>query len=288
MAVKFFGQFLVEKGIVSREDLLAAIALQEQKNLKFGEMAVAMGYVTAADIERAHNAQFSQDMKLGDILLAIGLLTAEQLQEVVARQKATHLYIGEALVQAGALAGGDLQKHLRDFNEDQAAYISSGVELPAGVANPEIWETAVDLTYKMVTRVVGLAFRTEKSRIVTKLDSNFMMAAIDFTGDMEARYILSVSEGVQKAVARAILHEESVENEPAEVLDDCVMEFVNVVCGNIAAKISQMGREMNISTPMTIHPEAEGVPVLAGHTALSFPIYVGEGEKMELLLVIPG
>lgn len=288
MAVKFFGQFLVEKGVVSRADLLAAIALQEQKNLKFGEMAVAMGYVTAADIERAHNAQFSQDMKLGDILVAVGLLTVEQLQEVIARQKATHLYIGEALVQVGALASDQLQQHLRDFNEDQAAYVSLGVELPSGVAHPEIWETAVDLTYKMVTRVLGLAFRAEKGRIVTRLDSNFMMAAIDLAGDMDARYILSVSEGVQKAVARAILHEESVENEPAEVLDDCVMEFVNVVCGNIAAKISQMGKEMNISTPMTIHPEAGGVPVSTGHTALCFPIYTGEGEKMELLLVIPG
>ena len=146
---------------------------------------------------------------------------------------------------------------------------------------------AIERHYE-VTRVLGLAFRAEKSRIVTRLDSNFMMAAIDLTGDTDARYILSVSEGVQKAVARAILHEESVENEPAEVLDDCVMEFVNVVCGNIAAKISQMGKEMNISTPMTIHPEAGGVPVSAGHTALCFLIYTGEGEKMELLLVIPG
>lgn len=287
MAVKFFGQFLVEKGIVSREELLAAIDLQERKNLKFGEMAVKMGYVTPADIDRAHRAQFSQDMKLGDILVALAVLSADELQGIIARQKETHLYIGEALVQVGALSSDKLQQHLQEFNEDQASYVSVGVELPAGVANGKTLEMTVDLTYKMITRVLGLPFRAEKCRTVSTIGSNFMVAALDLSGDVEARYLLSVSAGVQKTVAKAILREESVENEPAEILEDSVMEFVNVVCGNVAAKASQMGKDISISTPATIRPEGAGLPLPAGHTALCFPIYVGEGEKMELLLVIP-
>jgi len=288
MAVKFFGQFLVEKGMVSREDLLAALDLQEQKNLKFGEMAMKMGYVTLADIQHAHRSQFSQDMKLGDLLLAAGLLSADQLQEIITRQKETHLYIGEALVQVGSLTGEQLQRHLIEFNLDQAPYVSERVELPAGIANGKTWEMTVDLTYKMITRVLGLPFRTEKCRIVGTIGTNFMMAALDLSGDVEARYILSVSAGVQKMVARAILREESVEHESAEILEDTVMEFINVVCGNVAAKASQTGEVIDINPPVTIRPEVEGLPVPAGHTALCFPIHVGEGEKMELLLLIRG
>jgi CheY-specific phosphatase CheX len=78
----------------------------------------------------------------------------------------------------------------------------------------------------------------------------------------------------------------SVENEPVEVLEDTVMEFVNVVCGNVAAKASQMGKIMNINPPVTIHPPATGLPVPDGHTALCFPIHVGEEEKMELILLV--
>ncbi len=48
MAVKFFGQFLVEQGIVTSEALLNAINLQDKNNLKLGEMAVAMGLITQA------------------------------------------------------------------------------------------------------------------------------------------------------------------------------------------------------------------------------------------------
>lgn len=286
MAVKFFGQFLVENGVVTREALLSAIELQEQKNLKLGEMAVSMGYLTQADIERAHNAQMSKDMKLGDLLVEMGILTLNQLNDVITRQKNTHLYIGEALVLVGALTNENLQQQLDRFKADQAQYVSDRIELPAQMANTNIWEMTADLTYKMITRVLDIQFRPGKCVVTPCLSHNYMMAAMDFSGDVSARYLVSVSEGLQKTVAKAILREESVDDEPIEVLEDTVMEFVNVVCGNVAAKASQMGVIMNINPPVTIRPPAAGLPVPAGHTALCFPIHVGDNEKMELILVI--
>jgi len=286
MAVKFFGQYLVEKGIVSRDVLLKAIDLQERKNLKFGEMAVSMGCVTQADIDRAHNAQLSKDMKLGDLLVEMGILTLNQMNDIVTRQKNTHLYIGEALVLVGALTSTQLLQHLDDFKADQAQYVADRIELPDAIPNSRIWEMTADLTYKMITRVLGIQFRPEKCRVAGTLDTNFMMAAMDLSGDVDARYLISVSEGLQKTVAKAILREESVEAEPVEVLEDTVMEFVNVVCGNVAAKASQMGAIININPPVSIRPPAAGLPVPEGHTALCFPIHVGEGEKMELILLV--
>ena len=286
MSVKFFGQFLVENDLVSREALLKAIDLQEQKNLKLGEMAISVGYVTKADIERAHNAQLSKDMRLGDLLVEMGILTLNQLIDIVTRQKNTHLYIGEALVIIGALSSEKLQEHLEAFKQDQAPYISERIELPAGIANGLVWEMTADLTYKLITRMLDIPFRAGKCRTITSIDTNFMMAAMDLAGDAEARYIISVSEGIQKATAKAILREESVEEESVEVLEDTVMEFINVVCGNVAAKASQMGKVMNINPPVTIHPPADGLPVQPGQTALCFPIHVGDVEKMELILLI--
>lgn len=286
MAVKFFGQYLVEQGIVSRDALLKAIELQEQKNLKMGEMAVEMGYATQADIDRAHNAQLTKDLRLGDMLVEMGILTLNQLNEVITRQKNTHLYIGEALVLINALTSSQLQQQLEAFKADQAQYVSDRIDLPEGVANSATWEMTADLTYKMVTRVLDMQFRPGKCRAITTADSNFMMAAMDFSGDLEARYIISVSEALQKKVAKAILREENVDNEPVEVLEDTVMEFVNVVCGNVVAKASQMGKIMNINPPVTIHPPAAGVPVPDGQTGICFPIHVDNDEKFELILLI--
>ncbi|MBW4054028.1 MAG: chemotaxis protein CheX [Proteobacteria bacterium] len=286
MAVKFFGQFLVERGIVTSDALLGAINLQDNNNLKFGEMAVAMKLVTPADIQRAHNAQMSKDMKLGDLLVEMGFLTLVQMNDIVTRQKNTHLYIGEALVQVGALTQDELQKQLDAFKADQAEYVSNGIELPISSANEKIWEMTVDLTYKMITRVLDLQFRPGKCAVATVIPPRFMLAAMDMAGDVEARYIISVSEELQKSIARAILSEESVDDEPAEVLEDTVMEFVNVVCGNVAAKASQMGVIVNINPPVTVHPPAQGLPITAGYTALSFPIHIIGGDTMELILLV--
>jgi CheY-specific phosphatase CheX len=286
MAVKFFGQFLVENNLVSRDALLQAIELQEQKNLKFGEMAISTGYVTKEEIERAHNAQLSKDLKLGDVLVEMGILTLRQLDDIVTRQQNTHLYIGEALVQVGALSSDQLHGHLDAFKRDQAQYVSERIELPGDVADGLVMEMIADLTYKMITRVIGLPFRAGKCKAVTVVDGNFMMAALDLTGDVDARYIISVSEGVQKEIAKAILREESVDAESVEILEDTVMEFANVVCGNVAAKASQMDMVMNINPPVALHPQVTGLQVPADRMGLCFPIHVGENDRMELILFI--
>ena len=286
MAVKFFGQFLVEQGIVTSEALLSAINLQDKNNLKLGEMALSMGLITSANIQKAHNIQMSRDVRIGDLLIEMGFLTLPQLNDIVTRQKNTHLYIGEALVQVGAFTNDDLQKHLNAFKADQAQYVSNGIELPITSPSDKIWEMTADLTYKMVTRVLDLQFRPGKCTLATVIPTNFMLAAMDLNGDVEARYLISVSEGLQKTIAKAILNENSVDNEPTEVLEDTVMEFVNVVCGNVAAKASQMGVIMNINPPVTLHPPAAGIPVPDGHTALSFPIHIVDGDTMEMILLI--
>lgn len=286
MAVKFFGQFLVEQSFVTSEALLRAINLQDKNNLKIGEMAVSMGLITNADIQKAHNVQMSKDIRIGDLLVELGFLTLIQLNDIITRQKNTHLYIGEALVQIGALSTDDLQKHLDAFKADQAQYVSNGIELPITSTSSKIWEMTADLTYKMITRVLDLQFRPGKCTLATVIPANFMLAAMDLNGDVEARYLISVSEGLQKAIAKAILNESSVDNEPTEVLEDTVMEFVNVVCGNVAAKASQMGVIMNINPPVTIHPPAAGIPVPDGHKALCFPIHIVDGETLEMILLI--
>lgn len=287
MAVKFFGQFLVEQDAVTGESLLHAIELQERTNLKLGEMAVAMGFITQNDIEMAHSAQLSKDMKLGDLLVELGFLTPSQLEEVIAHQKSTHLYIGEALVKIGSLTAEKLDDYLAAFKEDQAAYVANRIELPDWLnQNISAWEMAVDLTYKMITRVIGIQFRPGKFADIEVISPNHMIAAMDLSGDMNARYLLSVSSGIQKTIAKAILKEDDVENEDDEILEDTVMEFVNIVCGNVVAKASQMGVTLDINPPVTLHSPSSGIPVPKGYRGVLFPIHVGDDQHMEMILLV--
>ncbi|WP_429884568.1 chemotaxis protein CheX [Geoalkalibacter halelectricus] len=286
MAVKFFGQFLVERGAVDPEKLLAAIDLQERTNLKFGEMALAMGLISAADVERVHDAQRGEDLRFGDMAVKLGILSTEQMQQVLTRQKNNHLYIGEALVKIGALSSARVEELLEAFKADQAPYLASQVVIPAGVSNPAIWEMTADLTYKMLTRVANLAFRPGPCTLTQTLDAKHLAAAMDFSGSLRGRYLLAVSAGVQQAIARAILKESDVSGEPKEVLDDTLMEFINIVCGNVAAKATQFGHSLEIDPPIIFAENQQQGSVPVEFTALSFPLYFADGEEAELSLWI--
>lgn len=287
MAVKFFGQFLIEQDAITGEALVRAVELQERTNLKLGEMAVALGFVTPQQIETAHAAQLSKDMKLGELLLELGFLTLSQLEEVLSHQKATHLYIGEALVKIGALTPEKLEHYLEAFRADQAPFIAERVELPTWLSvDAAVWEMAVDMTYKMITRVIGIQFRPARYQEADRLSGGGLIAAMDMHGDLNARYLLSVSTTVRNSIALAMLKESSVEQEPEELLEDTVLEFVNVICGNIAAKASQMGIQLQIDPPVLLHQPADGLPVPHGYRGIKFPIVVREDDLMEMALFI--
>lgn len=286
MAVKFFGQFLLEKGAVTREALLKAVELQESVNLKFGETAMAMKLLTEKDIRRIHDAQRSEDLMLGDMAVKLGILTREQISQVLDHQQKSHLRIGEALVRVGGLLAAELPRYLDEFRTDQERYATGQLVIPSEVPNIPVWEICADLTVKMFVRVVGVQCRLGDCLLVNQLAGGSFVAAMDLTGAVAARFHLSVSPALREKVARGVLMEEDVSGESDEVLDDTVVEFVNIVCGNVAAKAAQQGTEVEILPPLSLRPGAEGVAVPPGEFGVLFPIHMADGERADLTLFV--
>jgi CheY-specific phosphatase CheX len=277
MAVKFFGQFMIEKGLITSEQLLKAIALQDSTNLQFGELAKQMGFITDTDIERVHDTQRKEDMPFGDLSVNLGIITAEQLKEVLTKQKNSHLFIGEALIRTGAVKAEDLPKHLDAFKTDQAPYIVERVAIPAGVPGHTLVEIAVDLTCKMLSRIANLNFRPGQCIMMQRLEENDIVAEMKMSGAIGASYLLSISRNIRSSIAMAILKEEDVSKESEDMLNDAVMEFVNIVCGNVAAKAAQIGKTIDIAPPKIVDGKG-GLPVPDKNAGLLFPIYVAEGK----------
>lgn len=283
MAVKFFGQFLVEKGVVSREHVVEAMRLQEEVNLKFGETAVSMELLTQREIERIHLAQRREDLRFGDMALKLGILTEEQHQQVLARQKEKHVYIGEALVKVGALEAGELERYLREFREDQAPYRVEHITIPSGVEPADVWEIFADFTYKMFTRIAHVAFRPGRCEKIERLNPGFLTVAMPLVGDVSGTYYLSVSAGVRDRIARGLLNQEDLTGESPELLADTVMEFANIVCGNVSAKATQIGFAIEIEPPEVIDAPG-GLPVPEGYHGIVFPIHIAD-EAAEIVIL---
>ena len=286
MAVKFFGQYLLERGAVTTDLLLKAIELQDSINLKLGETALAIKLVTEGDVKRIHDAQRSEDLMFGDMAVKLGILNKDQLGEIIDHQQRTHLRIGEALVRVNAFSAELLPGYLEDFRADQQKYATARTLIPSGIPQPEVWEICADLSVKMFMRVVGVQCHMGDCTLVDRAPGESMIGCIELEGDVAATLLLGVSGELRDRIAKAVLMEEDVSGEPEEVLDDTVLEYVNIVAGNVAAKAAQIGKVVEIKPPFALRPGADGVPVPADSYGLFFELALATGERAELTLFV--
>jgi CheY-specific phosphatase CheX len=286
MAVKFFGQYLVEQRVVSADQIRRAIELQDKRNLKFGDMAVQMGFITPRQIETAHRAQRSEDLPLGDMLVKLGFLTSFQREAVIARQKSQHLYIGEALVELGAITHDKLEHHLNEFKLDQAAFVTDDIEMPAEVPHADFCRFCADIAYKLLTRMAGIRHRPLPAQVVDALEGNDVVVSMNMLGTVNAMFIVSVSRDIMLTIAKSVLEVEDATPEPEEVLVDTVKEFANVVLGNVVAKSQVKGYKIEIVPPELIEAGDGLIAVPEEMVGVYFPVVVPDGSRCEFALFV--
>lgn len=284
MAVKFFGQYLLEKNIITARQLIEAVEYQASKNLKFGEYALSKGYLTAKDIERIQNEQKRVDMQFGEIAVKLNILTPAQIQEILTMQKNDHIFIGDALIIRGFLTRGVVERELALFKEDQSKYATGEISMPANVGNPEIVKEMVSLTQKMLQRMAHLNVKIGDGFIAdNEPQKNFLLVSVSLYGSLKYEYAFSSSREISEIIASAIMGEE-IKGGSKEDISDGVREFCNITCGNIIAKLSQRGKSLDISPPQEVILSSDGYQIVRGRKAVYYPLISPEGESILILV----
>ncbi|NUS39954.1 MAG: chemotaxis protein CheX [Lysobacter sp.] len=124
-AAKFFGQFLLERGVIDASQLLRALDLQRASNPMLGEIAQAEGLITIAQARMINERQRREDRRFGDIAQELHLLTAAQVDDLVEQQKRRRRLFGEILVEEGMLDRATLETELAAHQADRAEALSS-------------------------------------------------------------------------------------------------------------------------------------------------------------------
>ena len=155
MAAKFLGQFLLERGVITAPQLLAAIEAQRASNPLLGEIAVREGWLDEAQARRIHQRQRVEDRRFGDLALEMGLLDPERLDALLQLQKSGRRMIGQLLVEQGALDAARLEAELalHRAGQDQARHV-----LDVLVANHPLGAlatSAIALCARLFPRMLG-------------------------------------------------------------------------------------------------------------------------------------
>lgn len=284
MAVKFFGQYLLEKNIIKREELLEAVEFQKSKNMDFGECAFAKGYITDKDLANLKSAQKQVDMKFGEVAIKLNIMTPSQVEDVLTMQKNNNIFLGEALVEKGILTSDVVKREIALFKQDQSKYITGDIKTPAGIKNADAVKSMVDMTQKMYQRIARLQVKIDDGFVThEEPPKSFLLASISLHGSLKYEYALSLPLEISAMIASAIIGED-IDSSATGMIKDGVKEFCNIVCGNIISKLSISGIEMDLSPPHEAVSSGNSYDFLKGRKAIYYPLVSFKGDSTLILI----
>jgi hypothetical protein len=237
MAAKFLGQFLLEAGLIDRQQLLDALEAQRASNPMLGELAVAAGMLDAAQAARINEHQRRQDARFGDIAQAMGLLTAAQVSELLARQQAGRRMFGEILIEQGAITRKQLDAALQAQRHDRDEAVQA---LAAGVAAHRLGavaDAAIGTCAKLFPRLLHTP--CQFSQLLEAADglAGFDMSAhVHIETDRCVRVGLACDAATAHKLAAAFLSIDRSEVDDA-LARDALGEMANVLMGYVVKDI---------------------------------------------------
>ncbi|MFW5735653.1 MAG: hypothetical protein ACOCWR_11385, partial [Oceanidesulfovibrio sp.] len=99
----FFGNYLLEQGIIDHKELEEALAEQGRQCILLGDLAVVRGYLRQDDVDRVFEAQKDSDKPFGQLAVEYGLLTTDQLEDLLFIQNVRTPHLGEVLLVKGMI-----------------------------------------------------------------------------------------------------------------------------------------------------------------------------------------
>jgi len=250
MSSRFFGQYLLEKGRITSQQLLDALECQKTIAAPIGTMALERGLLRAEQIKQVLQHQRQTNQRFGEIAVGLGYLTKAQLDELLEDQETNHrVRLGEALASKGYMTLENLEKELKEYNKESEHFAAEVSTAFSNVAHKQIVKTFTDLMLMMFTRFGKqdiIIERCESGREKVRL-FRWVISQKIAGEDGDFNCLLSVPPKLLLQMASTML-DESVSTAD-ELALDASKEFVNIANGNACAKLSEHGVSLTMMPP---------------------------------------
>lgn len=117
MVEYILGNYLVETGKITKDQLYEVIAKQDSVRVKLGLIAVSEGMMTTRQAEEVNLLQAVKDKRFGDIAIEEGYLNEEQVEKLLKKQGNAYLMFVQNLVDAEYVAMEDMDWLMADFKK---------------------------------------------------------------------------------------------------------------------------------------------------------------------------
>jgi hypothetical protein len=252
---QYFGNYLLNKGLLSAEQLYNALNLEQSVRTKLGVLAIDAGLMTAVQVEDVHQLQHTMDKKFGEIAISKGYLSVAQLEELLDSQKVKRLSLSQAIVDKGYLSLGQLETALENYkkenklttrqldalhNADFDSIVRTFLDFSSAGANAELIYDYVALTLRNMVRFFG----EEPVIDITGGQFNGWLASQQMTGNVTLHTGLAMNNDMLLEMAKRYSGENLTKLD--DLATDSIAEFLNETNGIFTVNMSDRGTELNL------------------------------------------
>lgn len=263
MSTRFFGQFLLERGRITSQQLLSALEFQKTVATPIGVMALEKEWLKPEQVKEVLALQKRKPLRFGELAVELGYLTQAQVDELLQVQETSHrVRLGEALIVKGFMTLESLDRELKEYNKESEKFASEVSSAFSALEHKDIVKTFIDLMLTMFTRFGKqdiIIERCESGKEKVRLFR--WVIAQKIAGDnVEFNCLLSVPPKLLLQMASTML-DDNIETAD-ELALDASKEFVNIANGNACAKLSEYGVEFTMLPPEVYETTSKPYPFL--------------------------
>ena len=250
MSTRFFGQFLLERGRITSQQLLAALEHQKSLLMPTAILALERGWLSPAQIKDINEQLKYKSSRFEELAVQLGYLNQPQIDELLQLDETTHrVRLGEALVLKGFVTLETLDRELKEYNKETEKFTSEVSSAFGALAHKNIVQTFTDLMLLMFTRF------GKQDIIIERCDSGkekvrlfrWVISQKIAGENLEFNCLLSVPPKLLLQMASTML--DDTISSADELAMDASKEFVNIANGNACAKLSEIGVNLTMLPP---------------------------------------
>ncbi|MBP2634502.1 MAG: bacteriophage adsorption protein [Firmicutes bacterium] len=291
MYTQYLGQYLLNKKLISADQLCELLAQEDAARVKLGVLAINSGFMTAKQVEEIHELQRTMDRRFGEIATGKGYLTIQQLNDLLSLQDSRHLGLSQAIVDKGYLTLAQLETALKQFKEDtqltdaELKIIQSGdvdrivplfLDFPENDC-PQFYSDYVALLLKNIVRFLNERPVLSRPEPLLSKPANGWLISQQAVGLYTISTGLILSDLVLLDIANRFSQESL--SHVNDLAKDSICEFLNLNNGLFLINLSDKGFEFDLQ-PQTLS-QTYDIPV----TGYRIPIDLSCG-RIELVFSI--
>jgi hypothetical protein len=262
---RYFGDFLIERGLVSRERVMAAARRMRQANRTLSSLAQERGWITKAQAEQIHAEQLRRGCIWGEEAISLGLLDQDQVLRLLADQRARQIRLGEALLEAGSLSREALERALVEFADERVLAGSMRRRLPAQLESSSGARFVIEHLSELILRIARLQTRLGDAwEWKGECEHEFRAAAV-LSGAEPLELGVAIDRGFGAMLAEG-WHEIAESELDDEQITAMVAELLRLVSERARANAAGRGVELRLDS---LEPDA--LPVSGSALELATP-----------------